>query len=511
MESFVAIHWHHRTLRVAAAQPTEGGLRVHHLFARELPDSEDLAAVREALTGLVAANNLRGHEAVVVVDREQFEMRQLAVPQAPDDELPDMVRFQAKSNFTAFGENDVVDFIRLGGAQSGAQAQLLAATLSATELKRIRNLIEPTRLKLKHIVPRPFATVNLIQSELERGGYQLVVNEFGDEADVSVVYGNLITLTRSIRLPHEPAEKNAALIREIRRTIAASRNQPHVGTIDRIVILGGDQTHAQLGGEIERDLKLTVRVIGTSSFVALDPGLASSLGDDDGAVAPLLGSLGLPAEPAPHLIDFANPRRRPEPKRDLRRWYIVGGAAAALAFLALLTAVVLIFNRRAEVADLRAQLEQLHAATKGADQFISDVDQIDHWKRGDVNWLDELSEISTRLPMPDDVIVKSFSGSVLSQPFQGRISLSGLVSGAEIEDEIVRAFQERPYNVAPGQSTPSGGPLTYNRTFSHSLELPLAERKIDALLPVVQSVEPAENPEQLTQASSNADEKSNIP
>ena len=488
MESVVAIHWHHRALRVAAAHVDEGTVRIFKLIARTLPESADLAAVRAELSAIVAAENLRGLDAVIVVDREQFEMRPLTLPQVPDEELPDMVRFQAKSNFTAFGENDVVDFIRLGSAQTGTQAHLLAATLSATELKGIRTLLEPTRLKLKHIIPRPFATVNLIQSELTGGNHQLIVNEFGDEADVSVVYRNLIILTRSIRLPHETAEKNSALIREIRRTIAASRNQPLGGTLERIVIVGDDPAHAQLGLELDRDLKIPVRIVNTGSFIAFEASATAPVADD-GALAPLLGSLKLRGEPASHLIDFALPRRRPEPKRDLRRWYYVGGAVAALLLMAMFVTYLLIANRRGEIADLQAQLDQLKSQTKDADRLLAEVGILDQWKRGDINWLDELSEISARLPLPDDVIVKSFSGTVQSTPFQGKISLGGFVAGSDVEHEIVQNFQARPYAVTPGDSTPTDNMLNYKRTFSHTLAIPLTTSKIDSLLPVLTTVE----------------------
>ncbi len=494
METLVAIHWHGSVLRIAAAHVDEGVVRVHKLIERSLPESADLAMVREELSNVVAAENLKGHDAAVVVDREQFEMRQLTLPQVPDEELPDIVRFQAKNNFTAFGENDIVDYIRLGSAQSGNQAQLLAATLSASELKSIRGMLESARLKLKHIIPRPFATVNLIQSELTGGNHQLIVNEFGDEADLSVVYRNLIVLTRSIRLPHEAAEKDGALIREIRRTIAASRNQPLGGTIERIVIVGDDQAHGQLAAVIDHDLKLPVRVVPVGEFLAVEPGAKPAAAADNGSRAPLFGALKWRSEPAAHLIDFAMPRRRPEPQRDMRRWYLVGGGAAALALMALLMTYFLIASRRSEIADLQAKLDGLKSQTKDAGRLLGDVGLIDQWKRGDINWLDELSDISARLPLPDDVIVKSFNGSVQTIPFQGKISLSGLLADADIENDVVRQLQERPYTVAPGPLNPTDELPPYKRTFSLTLAIPLANAKIDSIVPEVVTVAGDEQP-----------------
>ncbi len=512
MSTFAALHWNDRRLRVALASIANGSVRVEQILTRDLSGASADAEVRQHLEAIASEHHLKGLDVVVVIDREQFELRQIDVPPAPDDELPDMVRFQARSSFSSFGDADVVDFIRLANGAENVPLQLLAATLSAAELKKIQAVVEPSRLKLKHVLPRQFASVNLVQSVLADGKYQLLVNDFGDDVDLSVTYRNRIVLTRTVRLSHGDSERATQLIREIRRTIAALQNQQKGGSISKILILGERSQHQKLADDIVREVDLGCETLRTAGFVSIAQTALEPLTDDDGSLAPLLGALGVGGEPAADLIDFMAPRRRPVSKHDPRKLYYIGGGLAAALAICLLIALVMFAQRRSQIAGLQKQLDELNQATKDAKALIADVDLIDQWKRGDINWLDELSEISSRYPLPDISLAKTFHGSmvpVLNEP-TGQITIEGLVTNQIDEGKMEESLRGRPYMVRPGTVGPLPSDVRdYANSYSLTLKVDLQSRDIDKLVPNLSTAEKAPTDKDNAPASSDpSDSKS---
>ena len=76
----------------------------------------------------------------VVLPREDVVLRHLELPQAPDDELPDLVRFQASGRSTVPIDQLNLDFIPLPADARREGRDVLAATIPKTLTEQVRKL-----------------------------------------------------------------------------------------------------------------------------------------------------------------------------------------------------------------------------------------------------------------------------------------------------------------------------------------------------------------------------------
>jgi Tfp pilus assembly PilM family ATPase len=500
MTRSIAIHWDQDIVRLATADVGER-TRVEELATFPIGEGADVSAVAENISKYIARLGMTRADASVVIGRGQIEFRVLELPNAPDDELPEMVRYQAKNHFSGMADGQPLDFVRLINGKDGGPIHVLAATLNAAELKKIQSLLELAKLRVRNLLPRPFALVNLLRGELASPKHVLLINRFDGEADLTVTYRNRIVLTRTVRLPHEPNEQLPAFILEVRRTVAAASNQPSGGSISRVLILGSRIAHQNLARAIEVQLKLPAEARSVEEFASFGSSAIKAISDDDGSFAPVLGSFGLRAQPTEFLIDFVNPHRRPEPVKDSRRKYRIAAIAGFAVLVLFVFAFFLIGMRKAEIGRLQAELSQLSERSDERDLTIGKAETVDRWKRGDVNWLDELYEISDRFPLPDEAIVNRIAVSVGNAVDEASINISGLTSEPHVENEIVSQLRERPFKVSPGKSGPIADNKLYQRSFDVRLGIPLSARNIDQLL---QPKKDANKPAESSAAPSNS-------
>jgi Tfp pilus assembly PilM family ATPase len=502
MHRSLAIQCEPAAVRIAIADAGQP-LRISDVAVFELQEGAELSSLSDSIARYVARHGLARADAAVVIERGQIEFRMIELPAAPDEELPDLVRYQAKSHFSSSAEGQIFDFIRLVNGKETAPVHVLAGAFSTADLKKLQSAFEPAKIRVRHVLPRPFALVNLLRHELIAPKYVLLVNRIGNEFDLTVAYRSRIILTRTVRIPGGRGEIAAPLLSEIRRTMGAAANQPNGGLIQKILVIGGASLHRQFAEMVEQQLSLPIEVRAIQDFVTLSATAAQEVGEDDGAFAPLFGSLGLPNEPTEHLIDFAQPHRRPEPVRDPRQKYRIAGIAAAVG-VALLSFVAFLFWMRAgEVRRLENQLRSLSANSQERDLLIGKIETIDRWKRGDLNWLDELYEISQRFPLPDDAMVTHLSTSVNASTEEAAITINGMITQPSVENNIVDELRERPYFVSQGKSSPVSESKRFSRSFDLRLAVPLALRNVDQLLQPKRPVSPEKPQESPSDAQPN--------
>ena len=132
MARLLALEWDAREARVVVARTRGSEMVVEHAFGVELAPSDpgqtfaDLN-VGERIAAALAARNIGRSETLVAVGRASIELRQLTLPACPEDEQPDMVRFQALRQFTGIGDDWPLDFVPLDTGDSESLTVLAAA------------------------------------------------------------------------------------------------------------------------------------------------------------------------------------------------------------------------------------------------------------------------------------------------------------------------------------------------------------------------------------------------
>ncbi|MGE0761345.1 MAG: type IV pilus biogenesis protein PilM [Pirellulaceae bacterium] len=411
MAQILAIEWDVREARLAVARTRGKELTIEHAFAVSLAGREDGGSSESVAPRIAEALRTMGlgrMDTLVAIGRANIEMRQLAVPPAPDDELPEMVRFQALRQFTTIGEDWPIDFVRLATGDQET-VSVLAAAMSPEVVRQIRTTCESAQLVPKRIVLRPFGAASLLRRH-DQGAAQpcrLMVDLLTDEADLSVLDGDAMLLTRTVRLGSgdDRDGQSRALLGEIRRTIAAANNQLGGRRVEKLILCGDGSEHAAMKALVQQELSLEVELFDPFQQVVLGPALQAARPAAAGRFAPLLGLLLDEATSTPHALDFLHPRKNREKTDTRRRNVLLGATAASL----LLGSGIYLWGQLGaledEVATLRNQTSAMKGKIAEAEKWQKDAAAVKEFVDHSVNWLDEMQWLSERLPPAQDVIV----------------------------------------------------------------------------------------------------------
>lgn len=447
MPLLLAIDWDVREARVAAGTLRGKRLKIEHLFTVAWPgastfDPQATPTRAAALQEELRRRGLGKGEAIVAVGRTAVELKQLTLPPAPDEELPDMVRFVAQREFHALGPDDVLDFVPAPAA-AGEGRSVLAATIDAATMSQVTQVCEQAGLKLRRLVLRPAATASLALRRLPTDEVaRLLVEPATDEAEVTALVGPNIVLLRSARMPGEVAspEYARALTSELRRTIASVHHQWPERRVELIELCLSTDDAPATAKKLADELSVAVDVV--DPWQPLPESLENAAGDDakHGRFAAVLGMAADEAQVLRPRFDFANPRR-PAPPPNRRRQLVSGAFAATVVVGGLWLAALMRLNGLdEEIATLRSRSAGLDAPVKAAAQIQKQVAELERWQQSDVLWLAEFERLSKVAPSAEKLQLTQLRFA--AEPQGGEAQLTGIVSDADVVDEFERAVRD---------------------------------------------------------------------
>jgi len=412
----VALQFELDQILVASAKLVGKRLQVQNLYSIPLEgdDAETASQLKESLSQF----GLTRSDAIVVVSRANVEMRELTVPPAPNNELPDMVRFIARSEFASLNDNWAFDYVPMSNNET-IQRSVLAAGISPELHQQIKTIVEPSGLKVKHIVMRPFASIDLIHGKLVDGKCRLIVDPNGDTTDMTIVDGSKLLATRSVRVPEksDPNKRADTLLSEVRRTIASSRKSLGDKKVSSVIMYGPADQNKFVEGNLKSHLDLEVDFVNPLQHAPTASGLKEPQRAE--RYAALLGSLVQHSSSDSHTLDFVNPRRPIVKKADFSKWYSLGGIGLAALLLACIGCWLWLNGKANENEKLQRQVIDLRDKNNGltgdkikVDQVLNEIAEIDRFKLEEVNWLEQLNHYSKNALGPDETIVDTFDSEV---------------------------------------------------------------------------------------------------
>ncbi len=377
---------------------------------------------------------------LVAVPRSSVELLTLTVPPATDEELPELVANLALQESPTLSEQARLDFLPAAG-DAAAPRQVLAAALGDQEQQQIRSRLAAAGLTPQRIVLRPLGGVRLFRqliTDFERTC--LVIDRVGRDQELHVVAPGRLALTRTVRLPEAVSDEEGAerLIAEAKRTVLATPREQLGGEgIQRVYVLGGRLEYDTLATELASELSLPVEVLDPLDAVRVPESVILPQAE---RFAPLLGVL-LDEAAGSQPLDFLHPRRPPHP---WARWRIAGLAAAGVTLVALALALYT-WSSLAEVhADnqrLTLRLRELNETARKAVKQKERIEAVAAWQSRDVNWLDELRDLSLRFPGPRDAMLQRMSMRP-SPGTGGLIDLQGLVRDPKVVVNLERQVRD---------------------------------------------------------------------
>ncbi|MFT5300830.1 MAG: Tfp pilus assembly PilM family ATPase [Mariniblastus sp.] len=471
--ALVALQFDENQILVAGARTSGKRLQVQSMFAVDLTGDDSSAA--ESLKSKLTEHGLSRCDAIIVVSRADVEMRELTIPPAPDNEVPDMVRFMARNEFASLNESWALDYLPLTGGPNEPR-NVLAIGISPELQQQQQAIATAAGLKVKHIVLRPFAIVDLIRSLLSDGGCRLLVDPNGDQTDLSIVDGASILTTRTVRIPRTKTadERATALLAEVRRTLASSQKTLGDRQVSQVLVIEDAESNKALEDNLQSQLKLETKFVDPLELASLSS--SGKTPSDPHRYGGLLGSLNQENAASPHLIDFLNPRKPIVKQNDYSKAYLWGGVALAASLFAVVACWWVLSSQASAIAVLNTKLNDLKQKNAGendrpsVDTVLGEIEKIDNWKSSDINWLEELSEVSARSLTPDDTILDSVDAVAgLSKNSNPRMIMAARIGTLEKEETLNDELEDR-YVVKSGRWVDTDSD-SYPYTSSFTLEL----------------------------------------
>jgi len=455
MPRLLALEWNSGEARVVAAASRGGRAVIEHAFSVDLAAPEEAGQEQAAGPGEQLAEAMRQHgiargEALVAIGRTNIELRQMTLPPAPDEELPDLVRMQAMREFGALEEDWLLDFIP-SASQPDQPRSVLAAAIDPESVSQIHETCQAAGLKAHRLVLRPCGAASLLcRFQADRAAQlRLLVDLLADEADLTAVVDGKVTFLRTARLPGDPlaaTDAAAMLLGEIRRTMAAVQNQLGGRAVESIVLCGTGDMQAALARAIEQATAVPTELFDPFAGLEIGGELRRDFPDRPWRFAPLLGILLDELDETPQAIDFLHPRRRPAPP-DRRKQYLAAGVAAAVLVLGYLG-----YNwwqagqLRSQIAELAQRSRLLEQPAVQADKTAQVAAELNKWADDEVIWLDEIRELCEDLPPAQDIMLLQLTlGGTGAHG--GEIKLEGVARSPESIDKLEAGLRDAAHRV----------------------------------------------------------------
>jgi Tfp pilus assembly PilM family ATPase len=483
MANTIILEWDPARVRAAVGSASSTAPSVQRTVTFDLSsgeESDEVVTMADSIAAGLKEHKIGKGDAIVVVERSVAELRVLSVPPVPDDELPDVVRFQAGREFTSVSEGWLVDFIRLPSAPNG-QRRVLAGAISPQVAAQIRGTCDTAGLNLKKVVLRPFASGRLLAAAGMLQEDCVLIELLGDSADMTVFSQGELQLTRSIRVSSEASVEAVTkqMQLELKRTLTSFQNQQQDADVKRVLIMASSDLSSSLESTLSEALEL--------QCLAVDPwSIFKNLGSAKGSapehaetLAAVLGGLCSASDAYPE-IDFVNPTRPPAPPSHRRRNVLIAATAATL----LVSLGGLYWVQASQLDAKLAQLQDEVAKMGREDQTYQDrlkeIGMLEEWVNNRPNWLAEMGEMSRQFPLPDDAIVDNLGLSLDEKNHLAVIKLTGKASSAEAIRQLEQELRDPDTGreVSGRQNSPTAsGP--YKFRFDETLTVDLAHQSQD--------------------------------
>lgn len=339
--NWLAIQWEEQGVTIVEAR-LGTGVEVRRIIEMTWPAAADPgdspSQAGHALRKELAAHSISSTQAVVIVSREAAVARRLELPAVPDEELPELVRFQAAARTSTPLERLSLDYVPLLSADENLRSVLLV-TIDASRLKSIRETMAAAGLQLQAVTMSPLATAELVNqaaAESDRAAASIVVWQKGENVELSLLDQGRLSFSHDIRLPSAEGDAHIQPLQtELNRTLIAM-GQSHSGAeLDQAYLIPGREADPQVLELLSRRFAQGLHLVDPLQGVN-----ATELSDGERAAgcraAPAIGELLARQHASLPAVDFLNPRKRiAPPDRRKERMRLLGGAGALLLLVGL--------------------------------------------------------------------------------------------------------------------------------------------------------------------------------
>jgi hypothetical protein len=402
--NWLAIQWEEKGITAVEAH-LGGTVEVRRIFELTWPALADPdtspAQAGAALKRQLTSHSISTTQTVVIVSRDEAVVRRLEVPAVPDEELPDLVRFQAAARTSTPLERLALDYVPIVATDENLRSVLLV-TIDASRLKSIRETVAAAGLQLEAVTLSPLATAELVNrsaAEAERTAPSIVIWQKGEYVELSLLDQARLSFSHSIRLPAAEGDAHIQPLQtELNRTLIAM-GQSHPGAeLEQAYLIPGRNADPQV-----RDLLNQRFPQGLHLLEALDAVEALGLSDQEKSAAslaaPAIGELLARHRATLPAVDFVNPRKKvlpPDRRKEKIRLYAAGGAL--LLVLGMWWQQSTLSERQQEFDDLTDEIASLDQSIAEGQPAVKEAKALHNWLASEAPAIPTVANLGKYLP-----------------------------------------------------------------------------------------------------------------
>ncbi|HLW66429.1 MAG TPA: hypothetical protein VKS79_14035 [Gemmataceae bacterium] len=360
---------------------------------------------------------------LLCVARDRVILKDVKIPPVAPHEEPAVVRNQARRELTESGADVAIDYVPLGENGTGTDHKVMIVSLRREVLQVYTTMAEAAGLKIVGVTPRPFAFYAGLQRAIGAGevpgpdpansavGLLVRGEKWGEFA---IVRDGRLIVTRSVAAPTMASD--TALLGDLRRNLAIHATHMPDAPVKAIYLAEPDSPLG-LRERLQEALEIPVHCYEPLIGVAVPDG-------PHGGLTAAAGLLALRANDATLPINFVQPREPKTPRNANQSLVIALGALAAavvLGFIGFGTMMVLAKDR--QITSLQNEKTQIDNLVRSHDGDMKIVKGLDEWSAQDINWLDELYDMTARMDgnMIRQINVMDLNASPLEEHSAGAI------------------------------------------------------------------------------------------
>ena len=371
-------------------------------------ESEDAApsTPAELIAALVREFKAKNATLLLCLSRGVVDAATFSTPPSSDAELPLIVQNMTRRQLPGLGDETPIDFLAYAPDELGTRT-VTAMVLPPAEQQAVHDIAAKSgcRVAKALVITHPLR----ILAEAEDDSASLVVSKCAESAHILVVQDKLPLLSRTIRLAEgvKSVEEADFVATEIQRTLLSADALLAADLeVSHAVVLGAETEAASLVNALSERFGDEVDRVSVSSLIDGEAGKAAV-----GTYAPLLAAIKQEAAGTAPAIDFLNPRRPPDPANQRNRFL----AIAAVVTLLVGGGWYYVNSQFAEIeesnAALRTKLKELNGLVKDTKPRRDLARYLRGWEASRMSWLDELRDITMRMPSSPDLSVSSLAAS----------------------------------------------------------------------------------------------------
>jgi len=452
MTKYLAVDWDSAEVRFVLANLQRDQVVVLKTGSEPLETEDDASGQTVRHYGPTLKKLLRKHSVsrprmLLGLGRSSLELINLEIPSASKTETPDLVVNQVLHDSPNFTEGQPLDFMLLP-PRPGEMQRVIAATMTRTQLKQYRGICHEAGHKPFRIEFRPLALAELYnQSNFAEDKPILLLQSTADEADIVVLQKKKIIFTRSFKFPAviSPQDRISRIFSELSRTLAVVQQELAEDEELKNILIFGDSDDLATIREMFPDQKFEIEI---KNPFQMNSVRAKVIPSSPGNYAALLGMILCESPGAKPTIDFLHPHEKPQPVNIARY------AVLTILFLAVFITAAYLWNKK-ELQKLDDKLATLQKTIQGQIQSNQDnnpmfvrLNAAYNWDANQMIWLDELRDLSVRLPSEEDLVITGMQFGP-APGYVGAIDLNGRARDWSVIQTIRNTFTDNFHIIDP--------------------------------------------------------------